>query len=383
MENYEQFYINGRWVDAHGQAKTDVLNPANLSVYARLSKANQQDVDDAFAAASEAFPAWSATSSAEREALLMAVADEMENRFDDLIDAHVRSLGIPVHQAAEVQIEAPIEAVRYFASLAHRTEQSQQSDGMLIVREPVGVCALINPWNYPLLQMIGKVAPALAAGCTMVEKPSEETPTSDFIMAEIFDKVGLPAGVFNLISGVGSEIGPMMSAHPLADMVSFTGSNRAGVSVAECAAPSIKRVCQELGGKSALIITEDADLAAAVKFGVDNVFLNAGQTCDALTRMLVPASKYQQCLAIAEAAGNEHVVGDPSSAETTVGPLVSMRQKSMVDEYLDIGVAEGAGVLVGGPGAPWQRHCPRSLLETARLCVSKAAVPSVSAQVRC
>lgn len=352
MKEYKKFYIGGEWVDPSSDQMDDVINPATEQVCLRVASANETDVDRAFAAAREALPKWAATPAAERRRLLLAVADEMEVRKDDFIDAHVASLGVPKHQTGEMQVDGTIEGIRYFAELALTTEQAIEKDGLLVVQEPVGVCALINPWNYPLLQMVGKVGPALAAGCTMVEKPSEETPAPDFIMAEIFHKVGLPAGVFNLISGQGPTIGPKMSSHPQADLVSFTGSTRAGISVAQNAAASIKRVCQELGGKSALIITEDADLEAAVGYGVDNVFLNSGQTCDALTRMLVPSSKYAEAVEFAKQAASKHHAGDPLDATTTVGPLVSEVQRKRVDGYLNKGVEEGATVIVGGPGYP-------------------------------
>lgn len=352
MKQYLHFYIDGEWQQANGQQLVDVINPATEERIAQVACANQNDVDNAFAAAHAAFPSWSATPSEERKRLLLAVADQMTQRKEELIAAHVESLGVPMKLAAEMQIDAPIEAMRYFAGLAKLTETNQQLDGMLVVQEPIGVCALINPWNYPLLQMVGKVGPALAAGCTVVEKPSEETPTVDFIMAEIFDQVGLPSGVFNLISGIGSEVGPMMSSHPLADLVSFTGSTRSGISVAQQAAPSVKRVCQELGGKSAFIITEDADLEKAVAYGVDNVFLNTGQTCDALTRMLVHRNSYQRVLEIAKECAAQHVVGDPLNAATTVGPLVSAKQKHGVEQGIADAISEGAEVVIGGLGMP-------------------------------
>ena len=352
MKEYNQFYIDGQWVDPIGEQINEVINPATEEVCLRVASASEADIDRAFEAAHRAFPKWSATPAAERRDLLLAAADEMEARKDDFIDAHVETLGVPKHLAAEMQIDGPIEAVRYFAELALKTEQTKEVDGMIVMQEAVGVCALINPWNYPLLQMIGKVAPAIAAGCTMVEKPSEETPSADFIIAEIFHKVGLPAGVFNLVSGQGSVIGPMMSSHPLADLVSFTGSTRAGISVAEQAAPTVKRVCQELGGKSALIITEDANLEEAVPYGIENVFLNTGQTCDALTRMLVPRSVYDEAVAIAKQTASKHVTGDPLDARTTVGPLVSAAQKISVDLGIANGIAEGASLIAGGAGYP-------------------------------
>ena len=352
MKYLENFYIDGQWVKPHGTETTRVVNPANLQVCLTLPNANAKDVDHAFAAARRAFASWSITSGAERQELLNRVADEMERRTDDFIDAHVETLGVPRHQAHMVHIEAPVEAMRYFASLAPNVDDIERVSGMLVTREPVGVCALINPWNYPLLQMVGKVAPALAAGCTVVEKPSEQTPSADYIMAEIFDKVGLPAGVFNLLNGVGAEIGPLMSKHAEADMVSFTGSTRAGVSVAIEAAPTVKRVCQELGGKSPFIITGDADLSSAIKYGVDNVFLNAGQTCDALTRMLVPQELYADCIKIVKQVAAEHRVGDPEDPASTVGPLVSEQQRQRVADYIALGEQEGADVIVGGSDLP-------------------------------
>jgi aldehyde dehydrogenase (NAD+) len=352
MKEYNQFYIGGQWVDPIGQEVNEVVNPATDQVCARVASAVRGDVDRAFEAAAKAFPSWSISSAKVRRDLLLAVADEMEVRKKDLIDAHVETLGVPSSLVGEMQIDGPIEGIRYFAGLTDLALQTKETDGMIVVQEAAGVCALINPWNYPLLQMVGKVGAAIAAGCTMVEKPSEETPTADFIMAEIFHKVGLPAGVFNLISGIGSIVGPMMSSHPLADLVSFTGSTRAGISVAENAAPTIKRVCQELGGKSALIITEDADLEAAVAYGVDNVFLNTGQTCDALTRMLVQRSVYEKAVSIAKSAASKHVTGDPLDPSTTVGPLVSARQKRGVDAGIQAGIDEGATLVIGGPGLP-------------------------------
>jgi len=352
MYTHDSFFIDGSWIKPSGTQRLDIQNPATSEVCATIQCADETDVNRAFDAARRAFPAWSTTSAAYRRDLLLAVADQMEARKADFVDAVVHNMGIPKHQAAEVQIDAPIEAVRYYAQLAETVEQTTGDDELLILHEPVGVCALITPWNYPLLQMIGKVAPALAAGCTMVEKPAEQTPTCDFIMAEIFEQVGLAAGVFNLITGIGAEIGPLMSAHPQADMASFTGSSASGISVAQAAAPTVKRVCQELGGKSPFIITEDADLAAAVKFGVDNVMLNAGQTCDALTRMLVPASRYDEALQLAKAAAEEHTVGNPLDANTTIGPLASHKQWERVQHYLEAGISEGATLLTGGPGYP-------------------------------
>ena len=347
-----KFYIDGNWTNPSSNKAMPVINPANLETHALMACAIETDVNDAAAAAHRAFPGWANTSGMERSDFMLEIADKMESRKEDFVEAHVQTMGIPRHLAYEVQIEGPIEAVRYYADLARNIDSEQDEDGFLLAREPIGVCALINPWNYPLLQMVGKVAPALAAGCTMIVKPAEQTPIQDIIMAEIVDSVGLPGGVFNLLTGVGSEIGPKMSSHPLVDMVSFTGSTSSGISVAMNAAPTIKRVCQEMGGKSAFIIGEGADLHSAIKYGVDNVMLNTGQTCDALTRMLVPRAQYQEAIDIATRCANEHVVGDPNSKETTVGPLASMIQRERVVDYIQKGIDSGAKLLIGGNEFP-------------------------------
>ena len=347
-----KFYIDGTWTTPSSNKAMPVINPANLETHALMACATEADVNDAVAAAHRAFPEWANTSGMERSDFMLEIADKMESRREDFVEAHVQTMGIPRHLAYEVQIEGPIQAVRYYADLARKIDSEQDEDGFLLAREPIGVCALINPWNYPLLQMVGKVAPALAAGCTMIVKPAEQTPIQDIVMAEIVDSVGLPGGVFNLLTGVGSEIGPKMSSHPLVDMVSFTGSTSSGISVAMNAAPTIKRVCQEMGGKSAFIIGEGADLHAAIKYGVDNVMLNTGQTCDALTRMLVPRAQYQEAIDIATRCANEHVVGDPNSKETTVGPLASMIQRERVVDYIQKGIDSGAKLLIGGNEFP-------------------------------
>lgn len=317
-----------------------------------MACANEADVDKAVAAAKAAFPKWSQTPSSERKALLLAVADEMEARVEELNDAHTVSMGIPRHMAYDWQVAAPIKAVRFYAGLCHLVDEETEIKGAMVLKEPVGVCSLINPWNYPLLQMIGKVAPALAAGCTVIAKPAEQTPQSDIIMAEIFDKVGLPAGVFNLVTGLGSEIGHRLSSHPDVDMVSFTGSTASGIKVAQAAAPTVKRVCQELGGKSPFIITDDADLEAAVRYGTENVILMGGQTCDALTRMFVPRHRYEEAVAIAKTVAEEQIVGDPLDDKTTMGPLASMIHRDRVLRYINIGIDEGARLVTGGPERP-------------------------------
>ena len=350
--NTNQLYIDGQWMPTSTVKTLDVINPATEEAVLAMACADEADVDKAVAAAKAAFPSWSQTPSTERQAILLAIADEMDARVEDLIDAHVMSMGIPRHMALDWQISGPIEAVRYYAELCHKVDEERAIDGALIVKEPIGVCSLINPWNYPLLQMIGKVAPALAAGCTIICKPAEQTPLSDIVMAEIFDKVGLPKGVFNLVTGIGAEIGHRLSSHPDVDMVSFTGSTASGIKVAQAAAPTVKRVCQELGGKSPFIITEGADLEAAVRFGTENVILMGGQTCDALTRMFVPRSRYEDAIAIAKSVAEAQIVGDPLDPNATMGPLASMIHRDRVVNYIKLGIEEGARLVTGGPERP-------------------------------
>ncbi len=352
MRPLDKLYIGGKWVAPSSSKSIDVINPATEQAFLSMACANETDVDAAVAAARAAFPIWSQTPAAERKRILLAVADEMDNRLEDLIDATVSCVGIPRHQAFDFQVGSPIDAVRYYAGLCGIVDEVHEENNVIIMREPIGVCTLINPWNYPFMQLIGKVAPALAAGCTVVAKPAEQTPLLDVIVAEIFDKAGLPAGVFNLVLGIGAEIGNHMCSHPDVDMVSFTGSTGAGIKVAQAAAPSVKRVCQELGGKSAFIITEDADFEAAVRFGTENVILMGGQTCDALTRMLVPASRYEEAVTIAKRVTQEQVIGDPLDDKSTIGPLASMMHRERVLNYINIGIEEGARLVTGGPDRP-------------------------------
>jgi len=352
LMNTNQLYIGGKWVDASSGQTLNVDNPATEEPVLAMACASIADVDKAIAAAMAAFPLWSQTPSAERKAILLAVADEMNYRIDDLVDAHVKCMGIPRHMAMDWQVAGPIDAMRYYAGLCSLVDEMQAIEGAMVVKEAIGVCSLINPWNYPLLQMVGKVAPALAAGCTVIAKPAEQTPLTDIIMAEIFEKVGLPHGVFNLVTGIGSEIGHRLSSHPDVDMVSFTGSTASGIKVAQAAAPGVKRVCQELGGKSPFIITGDADFSAAVRYGTENVILMGGQTCDALTRMFVPKSRYEEALKIARQVAEEQIIGDPLDPKTTIGPLASMVHRERVLRYIEKGIDEGARLVTGGTERP-------------------------------
>lgn len=355
MKQYDSFYINGEWVKSTGSQFGQVINPATEAVVAEVTEGTVEDVDRAVQAAREAFDSWSSTPSSVRADYLRKIANGLQARVDEVALAISNELGSPLQYAKSVQAQEPVEGFNLYADYASLMDQVEHIHNSMVVREAVGVCSFINPWNYPLFQIVGKVAPALAAGCTMVVKPSEITPINAFILAEVIHDAGLPAGVFNLVSGLGPVVGEAMCVHPEVDMVSFTGSTRAGTRIAELAAPTVKRVCQELGGKSPMLITEDVDsdaLAAAVNYVVEDVMFNTGQTCTALTRMLVPRSRLDETNAIVKASVEALVVGDPLSDDTFVGPMSSARQRDTVQAYLKIGIEEGATLLTGGLGHP-------------------------------
>jgi len=352
MRIYNKLYIDGQWVTPNGSGTNDVVSPSTLQVVATVPYGDATDVDVAVKAARAAFDSWSATPTDVRAKYLRAIADEMQKRLADFEDTMVEELGMPIALADDWQISGPIAACRDYADRAAFMDKTEEVDNVLIVKEAVGVCAFINPWNYPLHQMIGKMAPALAAGCTMVVKASSQTPSHAFILAEVIEAVGLPAGVFNLVHGSGRVMGESMCSHPDVDMVSFTGSTSAGIKIAEAAAPTVKRVCQELGGKSPYIITEDADLEKAVIYGVEDVMVNTGQTCTALTRMLVPRSRYEDAVQIAKTHAESLVVGDPADSKSYMGPMSSQGQRETVLDYINKGVAEGARLVTGGTELP-------------------------------
>jgi aldehyde dehydrogenase (NAD+) len=352
MKKFEQLYIDGHWVNSHSDAQLEVINPANGELYASVPSADVQDVDNAIRAASKAFSSWSEQPADFRAEIINEIADGMQARIDELTEVIVASMGCPLSLASEIQVQGAIDAFRSFAALASEMDKQQVHANHIVVTEAVGVCVLINPWNYPLSQLVGKLGPALAAGCTVVVKPAEQTPLQDLILAEIIHQSSLPHGVFNLLTGVGSQIGEALCSHALVDMVSFTGSTLAGVKVAQAAAPTVKRVCQELGGKSPYIIAQGADLAAAVRYGVEDVMLNSGQTCCALTRMLVPAEQLAEVEEIAKYAAAEWQLGDPMLAATNMGPLSSRQQQQRVLSYIEKGIEEGAKLLCGGTQLP-------------------------------
>ncbi|MGH9096406.1 MAG: aldehyde dehydrogenase family protein, partial [Acidimicrobiales bacterium] len=321
-------------------------------VMGTIPEGSPKDVDLAVAAARAAFPAWAATPVKERTELLTRVSQELSARMDEVADLIAHEVGMPLVLSQLVQMGLPIGTFASMAQVAADFTWEQTAGNSVIVREPIGVVGAITPWNYPLNQIAAKVAPALAAGCTVVLKPSEVAPLNAFVLAEIFEQVGLPAGVFNLVSGVGPVVGEAIAAHPDVDMVSFTGSTRAGKRVSELASASVKRVALELGGKSANVILDDADLAKAVPDGVQKCFLNSGQTCSALTRMLVPRQRLSEVETLAVAAAEAFTPGDPFDPSSRLGPLVSGIQRDRVRNLIDKGVGEGATLLTGGGKAP-------------------------------
>ncbi|MFM0669349.1 aldehyde dehydrogenase family protein [Paraburkholderia sediminicola] len=353
MKTLNTFYIDGQWVEpSAGNTQTDIVNPATETLTGRLTMGTAQDADRAVAAARAAFPAWSESSRATRIALLERIIECYRARLDDIAEAVRIEIGAPItlckHLQAAIglaQLQAALETLRDFEFETHH-------DKSYVRREAVGVAALITPWNWPLNQIAAKVAPALAAGCTVVLKPSEIAPLDAVIFAEIMHEAGTPPGVFNLIFGEGRVVGTRLSSHPDVDMVSITGSTRAGVEVAMSAAPTVKRVAQELGGKSPLLILDDADLQAAVTSGVAQCMVNSGQTCVAPTRMLVPRERYDDAVAIAAAVANGIVVGDPADPATRMGPISNRAQYEKVQHMIRAGIEEGARVIAGGPGRP-------------------------------
>ena len=352
MRTYDKFYINGQWVNSIGQEISDVINPANGEISARVPMGNAKDVNAAVAAAKEAFTSWSQTSATVREGFLRKLAAEGEKRNAELTQTIIDELGMPIQHAAAYQVDALGIICESYADKAHLMEEEKKVGNSVIIKEPIGVCTMINPWNYPIWQMIGKVAPAIAAGCTMVVKSAPQTPSHLFIFAEMCEAVGLPAGVFNFVHGDGKVVGQRLSNHPDVDLVSFTGSTRAGVQVSNAAAPTVKRVCLELGGKSPFIITKEADIEAAIDFGIGDVMINTGQTCNALTRMIIHESIYDKAIQLAKDKTEALAVGDPSDPNVFVGPMSSADQKQTVLNYINKGIKEGARLVTGGTEMP-------------------------------
>ncbi|ORI25489.1 aldehyde dehydrogenase family protein [Rhodococcus sp. 1168] len=347
--NFSKHYIGGAWVTSNGADSIDVTNPATEEVIGRVPAGTASDVDAAVAAAQAALPAWSALSPSERATWLRTAHDALASRAEEIGTIISQEMGMPVKPAADWQVGLPVFNLENYAKLGETFKFEGRTIGnSLVVREPIGVVGAIAPWNYPLHQMVLKASPALISGCTFVGKPSEIAPLSTLKFAEILHEIGFPAGVFNIVCGYGVPVGEAIASHPGIDMVSFTGSTRAGTRVAELASASVKRVALELGGKSANVILDDADLELAVTDGVAKCFQNSGQTCSALTRMLVPREKLAEVEALAAKVAANFVVGDPADPSTELGPLVSAVQLDRVRRYIDQGVAEGARLVEGG-----------------------------------
>jgi aldehyde dehydrogenase (NAD+) len=351
------FYIDGGWRAPHGQGAIDVVHAGTEECLASVPAGDAQDADAAVRAARAAFEGWSALPSSERAGFLWAIHAGLEARAEELARLLAAEVGMPLELSRAVQLGLPLESTRYYAALTAEYCGDVDADGTLVVREPIGVVACITPWNYPLHQIMAKIAPALGAGCTVVVKPSEVAPLNAFVLAEIIEACGLPAGVFNLVTGEGAVVGEALAAHPEVDMVSFTGSTRAGRRVTQVAAETLKRVTCELGGKSANVILDDAELEAAVTAGVTNCYLNSGQTCSAWTRMLVPESRRDEVVALAKRVAESFTLGDPFAPGSRLGPLVSGLQRERVRELIRAGVNEGATLVTGGAEPP--EHLPQ------------------------
>jgi aldehyde dehydrogenase (NAD+) len=352
VPDFEQQYIGGEWVASASPETIDVVGSSTEAVIGHVPAGAAADVDRAVAAARDAFGPWSATSVEDRAAALERIHAGLEARAKEIAETIAAEMGAPLKVAQRIQVGLPLMVLGSYPSILREYEFEEELGNSLVVREPVGVVGAITPWNYPLHQVVAKVAPALAAGCTIVLKPSEVAPLAVFQFAEIVDQAGLPPGAFNLVSGTGSVVGEAIAAHPGVDMVSFTGSTRAGRRVAELGAGTVKRIALELGGKSANVILDDADLSTAVPAGVKNCYLNSGQTCTALTRMLVPNDRMDEAAELAKQTAEAFRPGDPFSSDTNLGPLVSDAQRERVRSYIRTGVEEGATLVTGGDEPP-------------------------------
>ena len=352
MHARDQLYINGQWTASKGGKFIDVINASTEEIMGRVPEGTAADADAAVAAARAAFDGWAATPAAERAAFLQKIHESLKARMEEIGKLIAGEVGMPLKLATMIQAGSPTATFGMYAKMLGSFTFEEQVGNSLVLREPVGVVAAITPWNYPLHQIAAKVAPALAAGCTVVLKPSEVAPLNAFVLAEIIHAAGLPPGVFNLVTGYGPVVGEALASHPEVDMVSFTGSTRAGKRVSALAAESVKRVALELGGKSAAVVLDDADLAAAVKGTINACFLNSGQTCSAHTRLLVPENKYEEAARIAAEVAQGFTLGDPFGGAAKLGPLVSELQRERVRGYIKKGVEGGAELLAGGADAP-------------------------------
>ena len=348
----DKFFINGLWATPSSKDSIEVHNAGTGTVMGKVPAGGEKDIAAAVSAARAALEGWSATPAAKRAEYLQKISDGLKARAAEIGSTIAQEVGMPIKLSGRIQAGLPIANFANYAKLLNDFKFEERVGNSVVVREPVGVVGAITPWNYPLHQIALKTAPALAAGCTVVLKPSEIAPFNAFILAEVIEAAGLPKGVFNVVTGYGPAAGEALVKHPQVDMISFTGSTRAGKRISEVAAQTVKRVALELGGKSASVILEDADLAAAVKGTVTGCYLNSGQTCTALTRMLVPAAKYDEAAKLAVEAAKGFTLGDPMSEATRLGPLSSQMQLDRVRDYIKKGVAEGAELLTGGAEKP-------------------------------
>jgi aldehyde dehydrogenase (NAD+) len=352
MLNRDKFFIGGQWVAPSTKETIDVHNAGTGEVMGKVPAGGEKDIQGAVAAARAALDGWSQTPVEKRAEYLEKISAGLKARAEELAKLIAQEVGMPIKLAGRIQAGLPIANFANYAKLVKGFKFEETVGNSVVVREPVGVVGAITPWNYPLHQITLKVAPALAAGCTVVLKPSEVAPFNAFLLAEVVETVGLPKGVFNLVTGLGPTAGEALVKHPEVDMISFTGSTRAGKRISELAAQTVKRVALELGGKSASVILDDADIATSVKATVSGCYLNSGQTCTALTRMLVPESKYDEAAKVAAEVANSFTLGDPLSESTRLGPLTSAAQLERVRGYIKKGIAEGAELVAGGADAP-------------------------------
>ncbi|KUR75305.1 aldehyde dehydrogenase family protein [Novosphingobium sp. Fuku2-ISO-50] len=351
MRQNTKFYIDGTWVDPVIPAQHEIFNPTDGKTSGSISRGSSADVDRAVVAARRAFEIYSQTSRDDRLSLLTSISEVYKRRYEDVVSALCDELGAPLWLARDYQAGLPLAHLEAAMTALKEYPFEEARGTTLIRREAIGVCGMITPWNWPLHQIATKVVPALAMGCTMVLKPAELAPYSAYLFAEILHDAGVPAGVFNLVNGTGAVVGAAMSAHPDIDMMSFTGSTGAGIEVARAGAKTVKRVCQELGGKSANIVLDDADFAVAIPAAVQGAMINSGQTCSALTRLIVPASRLLEVNAIAAKAAAAITVGPPE-INATMGPIVSKAQLESIQSYIQIGLDEGATLIAGGLGRP-------------------------------
>jgi aldehyde dehydrogenase (NAD+) len=354
MKAHDGMYISGQWRPAAGTDTIAVVNPADEQVIATVPAGTAEDIDTAVRAARDALPGWAATPPAERAARIAALSAAMTARKDEIAETVTAELGSTVAFSQRVQAGLPIRVMESYAELAATYAFEEKIGNSTVFQEPVGVVGAITPWNYPLHQIVAKVAPALAAGCAIVLKPAEDTPLTAQLFAELADEAALPAGVFNLVTGLGPVAGQALAEHPGVDLVSFTGSTAVGRRIGATAGAAVKRVALELGGKSANVILPSADLAKAVTAGVANVMSNSGQTCSAWTRMLVHTDQYDEAVELARAAAATHVAGDPHDSASRLGPLVNAKQQARVRGYIEGGIAAGARVVAGGPESPYR-----------------------------